>query len=106
MAQVKTGEFSLAAEKSDEAVRSGKLLGIYTELFHARKESCPVYAETCRCSIGASNASFAIGKGAHDLLALLVGISVSDTFLAIERVDGFPYNLRNILPVLRWRCLP
>jgi hypothetical protein len=32
-----TGELSLAAEKSDEGVRSGKLLGIYTELFHARK---------------------------------------------------------------------
>jgi hypothetical protein len=42
--------------------------------------------------LGASNASFAIGKGAHDLLSLLVGIFVSDTFLAIERLDGFPYQ--------------
>ena len=79
---------------------------MYAELLHARKQGRAINAKACRSSILATNTSFAVGKGAHDLEALLVSIFVIKTLSAIEHVDRFFYNSRNIIPVLRDRGLP
>ena len=82
-------------------MKSGKLFWMYMELLHARKQCRAIDGQACGSSILATNTSFAVGKGAHDLLALLPGKFVSKTFFVIERVDGFFYNPGNLVAILR-----
>ena len=59
-----------------------KLFRIYSELFHPRKQSRAVEPKTRRSSVITADASFAFGERAHDLIALLPLIFVSNTLLA------------------------
>ena len=78
--------------RRDAGVRSGKLSWMYAELLHARKQGRAIDAKACGSSIVTTNTSFAFRKCAHDLFALLSGLLVINTFLAIERVESFFHN--------------
>src|SRR6185369_10060127 len=85
------------------SVTSAKLFGAYIKLFHARKQCRAIDAQACGSSIVPTNASLTFRQCAHDLLALLLVVFVSNTSSAVERVDGFFHDPRNLVTVLR-RC--
>src|SRR4030095_3227588 len=72
-----------------------KLFRIYSELFHPRKQCCAVEPKTRRSSFITTDASFAFGKRANDLIALLPLVFISNTRLSIESVNGFFHDSRN-----------
>src|SRR4026209_2642580 len=85
------------------SVTSAKLFGAYTKLFHARKQCRAIDAQACGSSIVPTDASLTFHKCAHDLFVLLLVVLVSNSSSAIERVDGFFHDPRNLVTVLR-RC--
>ena len=78
---------------------------MYAEFLHARKQGRPIDAQACSRSIVTTNASLAFRKGSDDLFALISGLLVINTFLAIERVKSFFHNSRNLDIVLWGRRL-
>ena len=78
---------------------------MYAEFLHARKQGRPIDAQACSRSIVTTNASLAFRKCSDDLFALISGLLVINTFLAIERVKSFFHNSRNLDMVLWGRRL-
>ena len=69
----------------------GVLPGIDTQFLHARDESRAVNAHAGRGPIGSPNTAIALSEGAHDRLALLLGILV-----------GGPLPIQNPKYVMQW----
>jgi hypothetical protein len=76
---------------------------MYAEFLHARKQGRPIDAQACGSSIVPTNTSLAFRKCSDDLFALISGLPVVDTSLAIERVKSFFHYSRNVVTVL-WGC--
>ena len=70
----------------------GVLPAVDTQFLHARDESRAVDAHAGCGPIGPPNTAIALGEGAHDLFALLLGILAAGP-LPIQRiVDGFLHD--------------
>ena len=78
---------------------------MYAEFFHARKQGRPIDAQACSRSIVTTNTSLAVRKCSDDLFALISGLLVVNTLLAIERVKSFFNYSRNVITVLWGRRL-
>jgi hypothetical protein len=78
---------------------------MYAEFLDARKQGRPIDAQARGCSILATNTSLAFRKCSDDLFALISGLHVINTFLAIERVKSFFHYSRNVVTVLWGRRL-
>jgi hypothetical protein len=78
---------------------------MYSEFLHARKQSSPIDAQACSRSIVTTNTSLAFRKCSDDLFALISGLLVINTFLAIERDKSFFHYSRNVVTVLWGRLL-
>src|ERR1700758_967097 len=68
------------------------LPGIDTQFLHACDEGCSVDAHASRGSIGSSNTALALGEGAHDLFALLLGIFIGGPLPIQSSVNGFLHD--------------
>src|SRR5580704_7105297 len=80
---------TLVAGKRGRAVaQSDILFRIDAKLFHPRDESVAIDAHAYGSSGGATHASLAFGKCGHDLLPLLLGIAVSNTFVLLQSIYG------------------
>ena len=78
---------------------------MYAEFLHARKQGRPIDAQACSRSIVTANTSLAFRKCSDDLFALISGLLVIKTFLAIERLKSFFHYSRNVVTVLWGRHL-
>ena len=72
------------------ALQVGILPRIDTQFFHARDESCAVDAHAGRSPICSPNTAIALGEGAHDLFALLLGILVGGPLATPGQRGSYP----------------
>ncbi len=80
---------TLVAGKGGLAIaQSDILFRIDAKLFYPRDESVAINAHAYGSSSSATDASLAFAECAHDLVPLLLGIVVSNTFVLLQSIHG------------------
>jgi hypothetical protein len=77
---------------------SSILTGIDAEFSHARQKRGPIDAYARGSAIHPTYATLALRECTDDFLALPLSASVPRVLVAAECINGFLYNLRNVLP--------